>query len=110
MYTLKNLPSYQLQHLRVIFYETGAEVSAQSLTKQEFSYAATTFRMVYFWSSDITLTHGHGHKAKYPKIYYNYESVDVPDMFFVGTVTHSLDLRKSAGGFVHGFRYSCEYW
>jgi len=27
-------------------------------------------------------------------------------LFFAGTATHSLDFRKSAGGFVHGFRYT----
>lgn len=29
-------------------------------------------------------------------------------MFVVGTASHSLDFRKSAGGFIHGFRYTGE--
>jgi hypothetical protein len=58
------------------------------------------------FNSNITLTRGKGRSVKYPKITHNYESVDVPGMYFVGTVTHSLDLRKSAGGFIHGFRYT----
>ncbi|XP_048575414.1 FAD-dependent oxidoreductase domain-containing protein 2 [Nematostella vectensis] len=43
---------------------------------------------------------------KYPEVYPNYESVSVPGMFFAGTNTHSVDFRKSAGGFIHGFRYT----
>jgi len=43
---------------------------------------------------------------KYPQIYHNYESVDYPGLYYAGTVTHSLDWRKSAGGFIHGFRYT----
>ena len=45
-------------------------------------------------------------KSKYPGIKHNYESQTVPGLYFAGTVTHSLDYRKSAGGFIHGFRYS----
>ncbi len=30
-------------------------------------------------------------------------------MFFAGTNTHSLDFRKSAGGFIHGYRYTSQY-
>ena len=32
--------------------------------------------------------------------------MDMPGLFFVGPPTHSLDHRKSAGGFIHGFRYT----
>jgi len=59
-----------------------------------------------FSRETIRLSHGVGRKVKYPKIEHNFESIDVPGMFFLGTVAHSLDFRKSAGGFVHGFRYS----
>jgi len=57
----------------------------------------------------MPLSRPKGRKSKYPKIDFGYESVDYPGLYFVGTATHSLDLRKSAGGFIHGFRYSCEY-
>jgi len=43
---------------------------------------------------------------KYPSIGHNYESVDSPGLFIAGTASHSLDFRKSAGGFIHGFRYT----
>uniref|UniRef100_H2YH82 FAD/NAD(P)-binding domain-containing protein n=1 Tax=Ciona savignyi TaxID=51511 RepID=H2YH82_CIOSA len=44
--------------------------------------------------------------GKYPYISPMYESLDVPHLFFAGTNTHSLDHRKSAGGFIHGYRYT----
>lgn len=45
-------------------------------------------------------------KKKYPEIRHNYESTDHQGLFYAGTATHSLDFRKSAGGFIHGFRYT----
>nr|XP_006816535.1 PREDICTED: FAD-dependent oxidoreductase domain-containing protein 2-like [Saccoglossus kowalevskii] len=45
-------------------------------------------------------------KEKYPAITHSYEAVNVPGLFFTGTNTHSLDYKKSAGGFIHGFRYT----
>jgi thioredoxin reductase len=34
-----------------------------------------------------------------------WESVNVPDMFFAGTITQARDFKKSTSGFIHGFRY-----
>ncbi|WP_234334215.1 NAD(P)-binding domain-containing protein [Streptomyces sp. NRRL B-1347] len=34
-----------------------------------------------------------------------WESVDVPDLFFAGTLTQVRDFKKSTSGFIHGFRY-----
>ncbi|CAL4109256.1 unnamed protein product, partial [Meganyctiphanes norvegica] len=45
-------------------------------------------------------------KAKYPGIKNTFEAQNVPGLYFAGTNTHSLDYRKSAGGFIHGFRYT----
>lgn len=45
-------------------------------------------------------------KAKYPAVKHTYEAQSVPGLFFAGTATHSLDYRKSSGGFIHGFRYT----
>ncbi|XP_043931265.1 FAD-dependent oxidoreductase domain-containing protein 2 [Protopterus annectens] len=47
-----------------------------------------------------------GLRNKYPQIKMNYESVTTPGMFVIGTASHSIDFRKSTGGFIHGFRYS----
>ena len=35
-----------------------------------------------------------------------YESVDVPGLYFAGTLTQQRDFKKSTSGFVHGFRYA----
>jgi hypothetical protein len=35
----------------------------------------------------------------------NFESANVPGLYFAGTVMHGNDFRRSAGGFIHGFRY-----
>ena len=35
-----------------------------------------------------------------------YESVNVPGMYFAGVLGHGKDYRRSAGGFIHGFRYT----
>jgi hypothetical protein len=43
---------------------------------------------------------------KHPDITAEYESVNVPGLFFAGTLGHGPDFRKSAGGFIHGFRYT----
>ncbi|CAL1532638.1 unnamed protein product [Lymnaea stagnalis] len=49
-----------------------------------------------------------GKAKKYPAINHAYESIDFPGLFVAGTASHSLDLRKSAGGFIHGFRYTSQ--
>ncbi|MEV0905428.1 NAD(P)-binding domain-containing protein [Streptomyces hokutonensis] len=35
-----------------------------------------------------------------------YESVDVPGLYFAGTLMQQRDFKKSTGGFIHGFRYA----
>lgn len=47
-----------------------------------------------------------GRGKKYPAIKTDYESKDHAGLFVAGTASHSLDFRKSAGGFIHGFRYT----
>ena len=42
---------------------------------------------------------------KYPLINSNYESKNNKDLFFIGSLMHSLDFKRSSGGFIHGFRY-----
>eukprot|EP00658_Telonema_sp_P-2_P073213 TRINITY_DN6226_c0_g1_i3.p1 TRINITY_DN6226_c0_g1~~TRINITY_DN6226_c0_g1_i3.p1 ORF type:complete len:348 (+),score=74.46 TRINITY_DN6226_c0_g1_i3:728-1771(+) len=45
------------------------------------------------------------HKNKYPRVNGSYESSTVKNLFFAGTLMHSLDFQKASGGFLHGFRY-----
>ena len=47
---------------------------------------------------------------KYPKINYKYESSNNNNLFFIGTLMHSLDFKQSSGGFIHGFRYLIKYF
>jgi len=42
---------------------------------------------------------------KYPEIKPNFESKNNENLFFIGSIMHSIDYRKSSGGFIHGFRY-----
>ncbi|KAK7501280.1 hypothetical protein BaRGS_00007405 [Batillaria attramentaria] len=58
------------------------------------------------FQSDTMPRHGRGRKKKFPAIGHNYESINLPGVFIAGAASHSLDFRKSAGGFLHGFRYT----
>jgi thioredoxin reductase len=46
------------------------------------------------------------HMGKFPALTTSFESVNNLNMYFAGTLTHSLDYRKSTSGFIHGFRYN----
>lgn len=46
------------------------------------------------------------YNGKYPKIGYDFESTNNRNMYFAGTLTHSLDYKKATSGFIHGFRYN----
>uniref|UniRef100_W5N2I0 FAD-dependent oxidoreductase domain containing 2 n=1 Tax=Lepisosteus oculatus TaxID=7918 RepID=W5N2I0_LEPOC len=45
-------------------------------------------------------------RGKFPAVSGWYESVRSPGLFVIGAAAHSRDYRQSAGGFVHGFRYT----
>jgi thioredoxin reductase len=45
---------------------------------------------------------------KYPMMTAAWESVDVPCMYFAGTLMHMRDYRRTFSGFIHGFRYNIE--
>jgi thioredoxin reductase len=47
---------------------------------------------------------------KYPQINKNYESTNNKNLFFIGSLMHSLDYGKGSGGFIHGFRYLLKYF
>ncbi|MEW9552254.1 NAD(P)-binding domain-containing protein [Nonomuraea sp. NPDC050783] len=44
--------------------------------------------------------------GRFPEQTPAYESVNVPDLYFAGTLTQQRDFKKSTNGFIHGFRYS----
>ncbi|XP_068575245.1 FAD-dependent oxidoreductase domain-containing protein 2 isoform X2 [Cebidichthys violaceus] len=45
-------------------------------------------------------------KGRLPRLTAWYEGENTPGLFVLGTAAHSRDYRSSAGGFVHGFRYT----
>ncbi|GAA2546488.1 NAD(P)-binding domain-containing protein [Winogradskya consettensis] len=44
-------------------------------------------------------------KDRFPEQTPAFESVNVPGMYFAGTLTQQRDFKKSTSGFIHGFRY-----
>jgi thioredoxin reductase len=42
---------------------------------------------------------------KYPHVTTRYQSSNNDNLYFIGSLMHSLDFKKSSGGFIHGFRY-----
>ncbi|XP_057597914.1 FAD-dependent oxidoreductase domain-containing protein 2 isoform X3 [Hippopotamus amphibius kiboko] len=54
----------------------------------------------------LQLSSGGELSRKYPLVRASYESKGSRGLFVLGTASHSVDYRKSAGGFIHGFRYT----
>ncbi|WP_225992338.1 FAD-dependent oxidoreductase [Actinomadura montaniterrae] len=42
---------------------------------------------------------------RFPELTTRWESVNVPDLFFAGTITQSRDFKRFTSAFLHGFRY-----
>ena len=63
------------------------------------------FNVVLCSSLHIT---SEGREDKFPLIGYDYQLRDVEDLYIAGGASHGPDYRKSAGGFIHGFRYTGE--
>jgi thioredoxin reductase len=45
-------------------------------------------------------------RGKFPTQHSNWESTNVPGLYFAGTITQYLDYKKFMSGFIHGFRYN----
>ncbi len=45
-------------------------------------------------------------RDRFPAQTDEWESVNVPDLFFAGTISQVRDFKKSTSGFIHGFRYA----
>lgn len=43
---------------------------------------------------------------KFPAQTVEWESVNVPNLYFAGTLMHACDYRKTMSGFIHGFRHN----
>ena len=63
------------------------------------------------WRHDLAMygedaTPAMQYNNKYPVMTAEYEAANVPGMYFAGQLGHGKDHLKSAGGFIHGFRYT----
>ena len=47
---------------------------------------------------------------KYPKINSRFESINNNKLYFIGSLMHSIDYRKSSGSDIHGYRYLINYF
>lgn len=46
---------------------------------------------------------------RFPALHPWYESMNVPGMYFAGTVTQSRDFKQKQSAFIHGFRYNIDF-
>ncbi|PAA47394.1 hypothetical protein BOX15_Mlig019951g2 [Macrostomum lignano] len=78
------------------------------IKEQQYCYDNIIRATGFTWDADVTAPLGQTstHRKKYPRISHQFESSDVPGIFYAGTMTHGLDFREAAGGFIHGFRYT----
>ena len=44
--------------------------------------------------------------GRFPKLGSDWQSVNVPGLYFAGTLMHMRDFKKFTSGFIHGFRYN----
>uniref|UniRef100_A0A8V0YX17 FAD-dependent oxidoreductase domain-containing protein 2 n=1 Tax=Gallus gallus TaxID=9031 RepID=A0A8V0YX17_CHICK len=106
-------------HITLRFYlenrNTSAGIDGITLPQDELDNFATRApydRVIRClgWKFDFSIYNrmmpGRGNKSKYPQIKPSYESRGTRGLFVLGTASHSVDFRKSAGGFIHGFRYT----
>ncbi len=49
------------------------------------------------------------HGGRWPAMTSSWESVDVPGLYFAGTLMQARDYKTSFSGFIHGFRYNIKF-
>ncbi|XP_069855525.1 FAD-dependent oxidoreductase domain-containing protein 2 isoform X1 [Dipodomys merriami] len=109
-------------HITLKFFleEANASQSADSITLPQDDNDNFAMRVAYdrvirclgwkfdfsIFNQSLRLSSGSEFGKKYPLIRASYESKGSRGLFILGTASHSVDYRKSAGGFIHGFRYT----
>ncbi|XP_008328988.1 FAD-dependent oxidoreductase domain-containing protein 2 [Cynoglossus semilaevis] len=95
-----------------------SEVSAEELSKyhiDNFSLREPYDRIIRclgfrfnfsIFHSSARLQNSENAKGRLPSVTAWYEGENSPGLFVLGTAAHSRDYRQSAGGFIHGFRYT----
>ncbi|MGW6015245.1 NAD(P)-binding domain-containing protein [Streptomyces sp. NPDC055210] len=116
------LDSYQLKSQNAVLDGTveNIEKTSDGRFRVTFRYARTTERLRELLYDRIILCAGFRFDAdvfdetcrpslvingRFPEQNSAYESVNVPDLHFAGTLTQQRDFKKGTSGFVHGFRY-----
>uniref|UniRef100_A0A8C5XZ76 FAD-dependent oxidoreductase domain-containing protein 2 n=1 Tax=Microcebus murinus TaxID=30608 RepID=A0A8C5XZ76_MICMU len=106
--------------LKFFLEENNTNQSADSITLPQDNSDNFAMRVAYDrvirclgWNFDFSifnkslrLNSGNPFDTKYPLIRASYESKGTRGLFILGTASHSVDYRRSAGGFIHGFRYT----
>eukprot|EP01084_Bolivina_argentea_P087388 157834_1 len=67
---------------------------------------ATGFEFEYsIFDNDLLDKIYNAKNKKYPLMDNKFKAKNVANLFFVGCLMHDIDYKKSAGGFIHGYRY-----
>lgn len=98
-------------------YVISNKCSVECPTKHAFSFGSKSkFDHIIYctgWKFDDSLFQFElavTENEKYPSISTSYESTNNKNIFFIGSLMHSLDYKKSSGGFIHGFRYLIRFF
>ena len=86
-----------LQHK---FYEDSLEGFDEVIFCTGWKFDASLYDFDFYVTND----------EKYPMITPYFEAVNNPNLYFIGALGHSLDYKKSSGGFIHGFRYLVQFF
>ncbi|XP_045042844.2 FAD-dependent oxidoreductase domain-containing protein 2 [Desmodus rotundus] len=107
-------------HITLRFYVEESNQSAEAIALPQDDSDNFAMRVAYdrvirclgwnfnfsIFNESLRLSSGGEFSKKYPLIRASYESKGSRGLFVLGTASHSVDYRKSAGGFIHGFRYT----
>jgi len=81
--------------------------SVQGFHKIIVCLGLTFDRSIFDASAMPDATKHKGYESKFPILNSRFEASNVSHMFFLGSPMHSNDYKHAAGGFIHGFRYTC---
>ncbi|XP_070267142.1 FAD-dependent oxidoreductase domain-containing protein 2 isoform X2 [Myotis yumanensis] len=107
-------------HITLKFYLEDSNQSAEAIPLPQDDSDNFAMRVAYdrvirclgwkfdfsIFNKSLRLSSGSEFSKKYPLVRPSYESKGSRGLFVLGTASHSVDYRKSAGGFIHGFRYT----
>ncbi len=116
------LDSYQLKSQNAVLDGTveNVEKTDDGGFRVTFRYARTTERLRELHYDRVVLCAGFRFDAgvfdetcrpalaindRFPEQTSSYESVNVPGLYFAGTLTQQLDFKRGTNGFIHGYRY-----